>query len=111
MALEQPVFTPLPVGRLASRDYLSRFGFIYYETEKTPAVRYGVEQAGPPNEPVAPEQTDPYKAIEENLSRFDLPIGFAIENGFVAPYAKPPIDKPTRVVGLTWPGATPDESR
>src|SRR5208282_582282 len=54
MALEQPVLTPLPVGRLAARDYLSRFGFIYDETEKTQAVSYGVEQAGPPNEPVAP---------------------------------------------------------
>ncbi len=104
MALEQPVLTPLPVGRLAARDYLSRFGFIYDETEKTQAVSYGVEQAGPPNEPVAPKQTDPYKVIKDDLSRFDLPIGFAIENEFVAPYAKPPIDKPTRVVGLTCAG-------
>jgi len=29
LALEQPVFTPLPVGRFAARDYLARYGFIY----------------------------------------------------------------------------------
>ncbi len=29
LVLEQPVLTPLPVGRFAARDYLARFGFIY----------------------------------------------------------------------------------
>src|SRR5262245_3467837 len=43
MALEQPVLTPLPVGRLAARDYLSRFGFIY-ETEEPLEVGYAAEQ-------------------------------------------------------------------
>jgi hypothetical protein len=31
----------------------------------------------------------------------DLPIGFAIEEAFFAPYAKPPVKKPTVMVGLT----------
>jgi hypothetical protein len=70
LALEQPVFTPLPVGRLAARDYLGRFGFNY-------------EEGGP--KPGAP----------------DLPVGFAVQDGFVAAYARPPVPSPTPVVGLT----------
>ena len=104
MALEQPVFTPLPVGRLASRDYLSRFGFIY-ETEKdarTSGTR--TNRSGPRDEAASPEPDRPLQGDRGEPVRFDLPIGFAIENGFVAPYAKPPIDKPTRVVGLTCAG-------
>lgn len=30
-----------------------------------------------------------------------MPIGFAIEEGFHAPYANPPVSRPTRMVGLT----------
>jgi len=68
--LEQPVFTPFPVGKFAARDYLARYGFIY-------------ESDQPPNgEP-------------------DLPIGWAIEENYVAKYDDPPVDTPTRMVGLT----------
>jgi mono/diheme cytochrome c family protein len=70
MALEQPVLTPLRVGRFADRRYLARFGFLYDETR--------------------PDPDDD-----------DLPVGFAVEERFSAPYAKPPVREPTRVVGLT----------
>jgi RoxA-like, cytochrome c-like len=75
LALEQPVATPLEVGRFASRDYQARFGFNY---DDGPTKGDGRD----PNQP-------------------DLPIGFAIEADFVAKYASPPIDTPTRIVGLT----------
>jgi hypothetical protein len=70
MALEQPVFTPLPVGRFAARDYVARFGFIY-ESDQPATV-------GP-----------------------DLPIGWAIDDEYVAKYDVPPVETPTRMVGLT----------
>jgi mono/diheme cytochrome c family protein len=70
LALEQPVLTPLPVGRFADRRYLSRFGFLY-DDDKVPS------------------------------DGLDLPIGFAIEEQFFAPYAKPPVREPTQIVGLT----------
>jgi hypothetical protein len=70
LALEQPVFTPLPVGRFAAREYLARYGFIY-ESDQPPAI-----------EP-------------------DLPIGWAIEDNYVAKYDVPPVETPTRMVGLT----------
>jgi hypothetical protein len=70
LALEQPVFTPFPVGRFAARDYVGRFGFIY-ESDQPPAA-----------EP-------------------DLPIGWAIEEKYVAAYDDPPVETPTRMVGLT----------
>ncbi len=73
MALEQPLLTPLPVGRYAEREYLSRFGFIYDDSDPVPG-------------------TD------------DLPIGFAIEEEFFAPFTVPPIKTKTRVVGLTCAG-------
>lgn len=73
LALEQPVFTPLPVGRFAARDYLARYGFIY-ESDQPPSL-----------EP-------------------DLPIGWAIEEKYVAKYDVPPVDTPTRMVGLTCAG-------
>ena len=62
----------------AARAYLSRFGFLYEDAPKS-ASGYG---AGDPGDEA-------------------LPIGFAIERGFVAPYANPPVDEPTDVVGLT----------
>jgi hypothetical protein len=68
--LEQPVFTPLPVGRFAARDYLARYGFIYESDQP------------PDDEP-------------------DLPIGWAIDEKYVAKYDVPPVDTPTRMVGLT----------
>ncbi|WP_435010762.1 di-heme-cytochrome C peroxidase [Tundrisphaera lichenicola] len=78
LALEQPVATPLPVGRYASRDYLARFGFLY---------------------------PDPLKSgADQDLRNPDLPVGFAIERDFRAPYAHPPIPDPIRVVGLTCAG-------
>jgi hypothetical protein len=70
LALEQPVLTPLPVGRFAARDYLARFGFIY-ESDRP-----------------APEEAD-------------LPIGWAIEEKYMAKYDIPPVETPTRMVGLT----------
>ena len=71
MALEQPSLNRLlPSGRLASRDYLARFGFLYDDSER-------------------PAKGD------------DLPIGFAIEDEFHAPYAMPPVKEKTKVVGLT----------
>jgi hypothetical protein len=73
VALEQPLLTPLPVGLYARRDYLSRFGFLYDDSDPVPGA-------------------------------VDLPIGFSIEDAFLAPYAKPPVRTPTRVVGLTCAG-------
>ena len=70
LVLEQPVFTPLPVGRFAARDYLARYGFIY-ESDRPAA-------GGP-----------------------DLPIGWAIEENYVAKYDDPPVETPTKMVGLT----------
>ncbi len=70
LALEQPVFTPLPVGRFAARGYLARYGFIY-ESDR-------------------PE-----------TGSLDLPIGWAIEEKYVAKYDVPPVDTPTRMVGLS----------
>ena len=70
MALEQPVLTPLPVGRFADRSYLARYGFVYDADKPRP---------GKP----------------------DLPIGFAIEEEYVAPYDNPPVEKPTSMVGLS----------
>ena len=35
-ALEQPVLTPLRVGRFADRNYLARYGFIYESDDPTP---------------------------------------------------------------------------
>ena len=69
LALEQPVFTPFPVGRFAARDYLARYGFIYDK-----------DQPGP--------------------GELDLPIGWAIEENYVAKYDIPPVETPTRMVGL-----------
>ncbi len=70
VVLEQPVFTPLPVGRFAARDYLARYGFLY-ECDQ-------------------PATGEP-----------DLPIGWAIEPNYVAKYDDPPVDAPTKMVGLT----------
>jgi hypothetical protein len=70
MALEQPVLTPLPVGRFADRNYLARYGFMYDSDKPRP---------GKP----------------------DLPIGFAIEEQYVAAYDTPPVEKPTSMVGLS----------
>ena len=70
MVLEQPVFTPFPVGRFAARDYLARYGFIYENDQ--------------------PATGEP-----------DLPIGWAIEERYVAKYDTPPVDTPTRMVGLS----------
>jgi hypothetical protein len=42
-----------------------------------------------------------YDDAEPPKGRPDLPIGFAVEEEFVAPYATPPVPKKTRVVGLT----------
>ena len=67
--LEQPVFTPFPVGRFIERDYLARYGFIY-------------ENDQPDDDP-------------------DLPIGWAIDDKYIAKYDNPPVDIPTRMVGLT----------
>jgi hypothetical protein len=76
-ALEQPLAVPFSTGRFAARDYLSRFGF-FYDTQ-------------PPKD-------------ESNPLQPDLPIGFAVEENFVAGYADPPVPKPIRVVGLTCAG-------
>jgi hypothetical protein len=103
MALEQPVLTPLPVGRMAARDYLSRFGFIY-ETEELQSVEYAAEKPAAGRTAAQANVADPYQEIAEDLARYDLPIGFAIEKAFVAPYAMPPIATPTPVVGLTCAG-------
>ena len=70
MVLEQPVFTPFPVGRFAARDYLARYGFIYENDQPLPG------------EP-------------------DLPIGWAIEEKYVAKYDVPPVETPTKMVGLS----------
>jgi hypothetical protein len=70
LALEQPVFTPLPVGRFADRDYLARYGFIYESDQ--------------------PATAEP-----------DLPIGWAIDENYVAKYDVPPVETPTKMVGLT----------
>ncbi len=70
MALEQPVLTPLPVGRFADRNYLARFGFMYDSDQPRPG------------EP-------------------DLPIGFAIEEYYIAAYDTPPVETPTSMVGLS----------
>ena len=70
LALEQPVFTPFPVGRFAARDYLARYGFIYES-----------------DQPAADD--------------LDLPIGWAIEENFLAKYDTPPVETPTRMLGLT----------
>jgi len=70
MALEQPVLTPLPVGRFAARDYLARYGFIYESDQPAPG------------EP-------------------DLPIGWAIDENYVAKYDTPPVETPTPMVGLS----------
>ncbi|MFO0953818.1 MAG: di-heme-cytochrome C peroxidase [Isosphaeraceae bacterium] len=106
LALEQPVLTPLPVGKFADRDYMSRFGFLY----EKPRPGGDAYKAGP-NAPgggsyaasVKSAYTDrPAGADEaEDAARFDLPVGFAIEKNFEAPYARPPINTPTKVVGLT----------
>jgi hypothetical protein len=74
LALEQPLAVPFPRPKLAARDYLSRFGFFY---DSAP-------QSGKPT------------ALNP-----DLPIGFAIEKEFEAPYADPPFPQKTQVVGLT----------
>jgi len=70
MALEQPVLTPLPVGRFAARDYLARYGFIYESDQPAPG------------EP-------------------DLPIGWAIDEKYMAKYDTPPVETPTPMVGLS----------
>jgi hypothetical protein len=103
MALEQPVLTPLPVGRLAARDYLSRFGFIY-ETEAPEGIEYAAEKPAAERPATTASQADVYQEIAEDLARYDLPVGFAIEKAFVAPYARPPIAKPMPVVGLSCAG-------
>ena len=74
--LEQPVFTPLPVGRFVERDYLARYGFIYESDQ--------------------PATDQP-----------DLPIGWAIDAKYIAKYDIPPVNTPTRMVGLTAPRVTP----
>jgi hypothetical protein len=70
MALEQPVFTPFPVGRFAARDHLARYGFIYDN-------------------------------IQPGSDELDLPIGWAIEEKYLAKYDVPPVTTPTRMVGLS----------
>ena len=73
-ALEPPTFNPLRADeRLASREYLSRFGFLY--DPEDPKSR---------TSPIPP-----------------LPIGMAVEDSFVAPYLNPPVKVKTKVVGLT----------
>lgn len=74
-ALEQPLATPLPVGRFAERSYLRRFGFNHDEGTARDAADPGAR---------------------------DLPIGFSVER-LEAPYADEPWDfvRPTGVVGLT----------
>ncbi|WP_165074398.1 di-heme-cytochrome C peroxidase [Paludisphaera rhizosphaerae] len=99
MALEQPVFTPLPVGLLAERDYMGRFGFMY-ETERPAAVKSGVLEPTPKGAPAK----DPYAEAKLAQDDFDLPLGFAIHRNFKAPYADPPVSTETPVVGLTCAG-------
>lgn len=100
MALEQPVATPLPVGRLAARDYLSRFGFLY-ETEASHAAALVNERTERPPIAAARDKDSILKEMRADVERYDLPIGFAIEKNFAAPYADPPISERTTVVGLT----------
>jgi len=58
LVLEQPVFTPFPVGRFAARDYLARYGFIY-ENEQPGTVE--------PDLPIG-------WAIEKNyVAKYDIP--------------------------------------
>ena len=94
MALEQPVLTPLPVGRLAKREYLGRFGFLH-ETPKPRSRERGA--AGHPAGTGGAE----YEAILRDRAEYDLPIGFAIEREFRAPYTDPPYARETPMVGLT----------
>jgi len=70
LALEQPVFTPFPVGRFAAREYVARFGFVYENDQPAPGLP-------------------------------DLPIGWAIEENYLAKYDIPPVETPTRMVGLS----------
>jgi hypothetical protein len=100
MALEQPVLTVLPVSPLASRDYLGRFGFVY----ETPKPRPGDRWEGQPASEVvdlAADDRAEYEAIVRLQREHDLPVGFAIERDFWAPFADPPVSTPTPVVGLT----------
>src|SRR5262249_33817984 len=48
LALERPLVLPTPAGRLADRDYLSRFGFNYEHESKSPDGRFD------PNHPELP---------------------------------------------------------
>jgi hypothetical protein len=103
MAMEQPVLTFLPVGRLSSRDFLGRFGFMY-ETE-----RPELEKSENKKTEYAKSETGytgkvDCDAIRADAKEYDLPIGFAIEKKFYAPYGKPPISEPTAMVGLTCAG-------
>ena len=84
LALEQPSLSPLHTpGRIADEEYLRRFGFLYEEASgTTPAPASSSWWAGTPG-------PGPVR----------LPIGFAIEEEFRAPYAKPPWSG--KVVGLT----------
>jgi len=84
LALDEPTLDPIfPRQRLASPEYLSRFGFLY----------------DPEIDPKAPKlklQSETQEAEDAKL-----PIGFAIENDFSAEYLVPPTAKHTKVVGLT----------
>jgi hypothetical protein len=90
-ALEVPLLDPvLPKGKLAAREYLSRFGFLY--DPKRPKVK----TEAPQNK----EDSRNLRELDEALA-LELPIGFAIDEAYFAPYANPPVSKPTKVVGLT----------
>lgn len=100
MAIEQPVLTILPVGPLSSRDYLSRFGFMY-ETEKSERGKSQIDKTEYGKSETGHTGLVDCDAINADARQYDLPIGFAIEKEFYAPYANPPISTRTPVVGLT----------
>ncbi len=83
MALDEPTLDPIfPRKRLASPEYLSRFGFLY-DPATDPAVKVKL------------------RSETQEAESNKLPIGFAIENDFSAEYSVPPTAKHTKVVGLT----------
>jgi len=84
MALDEPTLDPIfPRRRLASPEYLSRFGFLY----------------DPEIDPEASKLKLQSETQEAEAAK--LPIGFAIENDFSAEYAVPPTANHTKVIGLT----------
>ena len=86
MSLDEPTLDPIfPRKRLASPEYMSRFGFLY-----DPAIDSAAKGK--------------LRSETQEAERDTLPIGFAVENEFSAEYAVPPTANHTKVVGLTCSG-------